>query len=211
MPLLNGQLDLPKCPHCNVDRPGLHQVFNYASHHYDGSNQRFWKVYYCVRCGGLITASSDTEFGLVVEMFPQAIQIADAIPEPAKSYLQQAHDSRHAPAGAVMLAASSIDAMLKNKSYKAGSLKARIDQAATDHLITSEMAKWAHNVRLDANEQRHADEAVPLPDAQDAKHSIDFAIALGEFLYVLPSKVTKGLEESAPKKEKSEVPPSETE
>lgn len=95
-----------------------------------------------------------------------------------------------------MLAASSVDAMLKKKGYKEGVLKSRIDKAAADHLITEGMALWAHNIRLDANEQRHADEATPLPNEEDARHSIEFAIALGEFLYVLPSKVSKGLKES---------------
>ena len=53
--------------------------------------------------------------------------------------------------------------MLKAKNYKDGTLYSRIQQAADDHLITSEMAKWAHQVSLDANEPRHADEAAPLP------------------------------------------------
>ncbi len=52
-----------------------------------------------------------------------------------------------------MLAASSIDAMLKEKGYKVGGLYDRIKQAAKDHLITDEMAAWAHDVRLDANDQ----------------------------------------------------------
>jgi hypothetical protein len=55
-----------------------------------------------------------------------------------------------------MLAASAVDAMLKHKNYTVGSLKDRIDKAAKDHLITSEMAAWAHEIRLDANDERHA-------------------------------------------------------
>jgi Domain of unknown function (DUF4145) len=55
-----------------------------------------------------------------------------------------------------MLAASAVDAMLKHKNYTVGSLKDRIDKAANDHLITSEMAAWAHEIRLDANDERHA-------------------------------------------------------
>ena len=149
-----------------------------------------------------MTAWSHEDNGWAVEVYPKDLQVDDSIPNPANKYLQQALDSLHAPAGAVMLAASAIDAMLKNKSYKEGSLYARINKAAEDHLITPEMAKWAHNVRLDANEQRHADDEVDLPVTEDARRSIDFAIALGEFLFVLPSKVNKGLKESEePKKE----------
>jgi hypothetical protein len=92
-----------------------------------------------------------------------------------------------------MLSASAVDAMLKAKLYKEGSLYSRINKAAENHLITQEMAQWAHSVRLDANDQRHADEEVSLPTSDDAKRSIDFVLALGAFLFVLPSRVKSGL------------------
>lgn len=95
-----------------------------------------------------------------------------------------------------MLASSSIDAMLKNKGYTEGSLYSRINKAAKEHLITEEMSKWAHQVRLDANEQRHADEDFVLPSEGDAKKTIDFTLALAEFLFVLPSKVANGIEDT---------------
>lgn len=79
--------------------------------------------------------------------------------------LSQAIGSQHAPAGAVMLTGSAVDAMLKDKGYKDGTLNAQIDATAKDHLITAEMAAWAHEIRLNANDQRHADESTPLPSA----------------------------------------------
>ena len=196
MPELHTYLDLPKCPHCNVDKPNLTNLYYYESANYDKTLHRHWRVYCCARCGGLVTAWAHEGDGWVVEVFPQEIQVDNAIPNPANKYLQQALDSLHAPAGAVMLAASAIDAMLKKKSYKEGSLYTRINKAADDHLITPEMAQWAHNVRLDANEQRHADDEAELPTEADARRSIDFALALAEFLFVLPSRVNKGLRES---------------
>ena len=84
------------------------------------------------------------------------MKVQDEIPDRPRSYIQQAIDSIHAPAGAVMLAASAVDSMLKIKNYRDGSLYARIEQAVNDHLITQDMATWAHEVRLDANDQRHA-------------------------------------------------------
>lgn len=196
MTKLLAQLELDRCPHCNVNKPSLNRMAGFVTTNNAGSCKRFWRVYSCSRCGGVVTAYSMDDNGEMLKLYPKSIQIDASIPEPAKSYLQQALDSQHAPAGAVMLSASSIDAMLKNKGYKEGNLNSRINKAAADHLITSEMAKWAHNIRLDANEQRHADESVSLPGTDDARRSIDFAIALGEFLFVLPSKVNKGLEES---------------
>ena len=91
-----------------------------------------------------------------------------------------------------MLTSSAVDAMLKDKGHKDGSLSARIEAAAKAHLITEEMAAWAHEIRLDANDQRHADEAASLPSAADAEKAIEFASALAQFLYVLPARVAKG-------------------
>lgn len=101
-----------------------------------------------------------------------------------------------APAGVVVLAASAVDAMLKAKNYKDGSLYARIDKAAQDHEITSDMAAWAHEVRLDANEQRHSDDSAPLPGTEDAARLIEFVRALGTFMFVLPSRIKRGLEDA---------------
>ncbi len=128
----------------------------------------------------------------VSSMWPSAPTISDAIPERAREFLRQATASLHAPAGALMLTASAVDAMLKDKGYKTGVLNGRIKAAATEHLITSEMADWAHEVRLDANEQRHADEDAPLPTQEDAQRSLEFAQALGQFLYVFPAMVAAG-------------------
>ena len=114
------------------------------------------------------------------------------LPPRAKDFLTQAIASVHAPAGAVMLTASSVDAMLKAKGYREGSLYTRIDAAANDHLITEEMSAWAHEIRLDANDQRHADEEAPLPEAADAEKAIEFAKALAQFLFVLPARVERG-------------------
>lgn len=128
----------------------------------------------------------------VSEVYPAPVQVDEALPPTAKEYLTQAINSLHAPAGSVMLCASAVDAMLKAKTYTTGSLYNRINKAATDHLITDGMKEWAHEVRLDANDQRHADEAATLPTTADAQRSIEFAQALGQFLFVLPAQVAKG-------------------
>ena len=90
-----------------------------------------------------------------------------------------------------MLAASAIDAMLKAIGFTKGSLYARIDQAKSDHVITERMAEWAHSIRLSANEPRHADEEFDGATEEDAEQSLEFAKALGEYLFVLPAKVER--------------------
>lgn len=157
-----------------------------------------WNVYLCRRCGGLVLASASSIGGTVQEVYPKLRSVDAAVPDKARKLLEQANESLHAPAGAVMLAASAVDAMLKAKDYKTGSLNARIEKAAKDHLITAEMSTWAHQVRLDANDQRHADESASLPTEADARRCIEFASALATFLFTLPRMVTRGIEESSP-------------
>lgn len=99
-----------------------------------------------------------------------------------------------------MLCASSVDALLKEKGLKAGSLYSRIEQAARNGLITKDMAEWAHEVRLDANDERHADEQAALPTEPEARRCIDFVRALALFRFVLPSMVEQGRKETAQKK-----------
>lgn len=193
MSTLSKQLTLDRCPHCNVDTPSLGQVFLHSTQNHAGQNPRIWGIYQCARCGGLVIAAATQQNGKVKEVYPASRIVDDAIPIKAKAYLEQALSSLHAPAGAIMLAASAVDAMLKEKKYTIGSLYERIDQAAQAKAITDDMAKWAHKVRLDANDQRHADEAAALPTEPEAKMTVDFALALGEFMFVLPARIQKGL------------------
>lgn len=93
-----------------------------------------------------------------------------------------------------MLAASAVDAMLKAKGYSEGSLYTRIRKAAEDHTITPEMAEWAHQVRLEANDVRHADEEELHKTVDQARQTVEFARALGEFMFALPARVRQGLE-----------------
>lgn len=196
MPELGTQLVLPRCPHCSVDQPSLIQTVRFETQDYRGGSQRIWACYCCARCGGVTTASANKGYSTVQQMFPSGIEVDDSLPERAKEYLEQSINSMNAPAGAVMLAASAVDAMLKAKGLTDGSLYKRIKTAAESHLITDEMAEWAHDVRLDANDQRHSDMAAPLPGPEDARRVIDFVQALGLFLFVMPSRVQKGIQDA---------------
>lgn len=190
---LTPNLLLARCPHCRVDKPNLTQNYLIPTTAHDGTNYRNWGIYQCKRCGGIVTAFAIKGSNWVSEVYPGEIAVDDSIPIKAKTFLDQAINSIHAPSGAVMLAASSVDAMLKEKGYKAGKLYGRINNALKDHLITTEMADWAHEVRLDANDERHADDDAELPNENDARKVIDFALALAEFLFVLPSRIERGI------------------
>jgi len=196
MPQLAGNLVLERCPHCSVANPNLSRQHHLETTDHNSENKRTWSIYSCGRCGGIVSAWASTHGKRVQEYFPSSKFISDDIPERPRIYLQQALESIHAPAGAVMLAASAVDAMLKLKNYTNGSLYTRIEKAVEDNLITQDMAQWAHEVRLDANDQRHADEAVNIPTTDDAKRAVDFSTALAEILFALPSRVERGLNET---------------
>lgn len=196
---VDEHLRVERCPFCNVDRPNLAKIWETYTENSEKVNKRFWRFYKCARCGGVVTATAKNPGLYADRIFPFQDAAAKELPKKAHTFLEQAIQSIHAPAGAVMLAASSVDAMLKDKGYTDSSLYKRIEEAATDHLITEAMAKWAHQVRLEANEQRHADEEASLPTEEEAKRSIHFVKALGQFLYVLPTMVEQGIKESKPK------------
>lgn len=192
--ILQGHiLRLDRCPHCSTARPSAPRVWSSITQNVDEQNKKTWAVYVCNSCGNCILCRSGvnplSEIDLIL---PEPRYVSEDIPLHAKEYLSQAISSLHAPAGSVMLSASSVDAMLKSKGYRTGSLYERINKAAEDHLITKEMADWAHEVRLGANGQRHADEDEDLPDGKAAEKCIRFAEALAQFLFVLPAMVERG-------------------
>jgi hypothetical protein len=196
----SNQLTLERCPHCSVAQPHIQRVWIGETTDFKNLNKRVWATYTCNTCGGVVLAVAPAaqQPAEIAHMWPAPQAVAEELPERAKAYLSQAISSIHAPVGAVVTAASAVDAMLKAKGYKDGSLYSRIDAAAKASLITQEMAEWAHEIRLEANDQRHADESAELPTSEDANRVIEFATALGQFLFVLPSRVERGRQSTKP-------------
>ena len=197
------ELPLERCPRCSRHWPTLKvsgQPISTTAQ--DGSNPRMFLVYVCASCGGAILVSTkrDPQRNIInseiEEILPAPVQLSDTIPETARRFLAQAQESLHAPDGAVMLAASAVDALLKAKEYREGSLYARIKKAVDDHVLTPDMGLWAHQVRLEANNPRHADDEEPHASEIAARQSVEFALALANFLFELPTRVTRGLKEA---------------
>jgi hypothetical protein len=128
----------------------------------------------------------------IVEIIPGPKKAHSDIPEPARTFLQQAYQTMHAPDAAVMTAGSAVDSMLKQLGYTEGSVYARINKAVDEHKLTDGMGAWAHEVRLGSNRPRHADGERPHATAAEAKQSVEFAEALGYFLFVLTKQVERG-------------------
>ena len=193
MPALSDNLILSRCPHCAIADPNLRRQHHLDTHDHAGAHLRRWAIYACSSCGGVVSAWAETAGAEIAEHFPAAPRIADTIPGRPRAYLQQALESLHAPAGALLLIASAVDSMLRLKGYVEGSLYARLDKAAAEKLVPGDMPAWAQGVRLDPNDARHADQAAALPSAEDARRAVDFANAMADLLFVLPGRVQRGL------------------
>ena len=195
-----------RCPHCAIAKPGLLNVWSSDGPiaRTDGGKPIHWGCYKCTACGSIVTATgivTGSEF-TIKEIFPSPKFAHQDIPEPARTFLQQAYDTMHAPDAAAVMAGSAVDAMLKARNYDKGSLYDRIDQALTDNLLTQGMADWAHEVRLGSNRPRHADKDNPHVSPAQAAQSVEFAEALGNFLFVLTARIDRGIaaaKQDAPK------------
>jgi Domain of unknown function (DUF4145) len=168
---------------------------------------RRWVVFSTTCCAGLLLAQGsegdNAPHASIETLYPAARSAAAEIPDPARRYLQQALETLHAPDAAAVMAGSAVDAMLKNFGLSKGSVYERIDQAVEQHILTPAMGEWAHEVRLGSNRPRHADTENPHVSPHQAQQSVEFTEALRHFLFVLSSRVKKGIEaakldESAP-------------
>jgi hypothetical protein len=166
-----------------------------------------WIIYQCSTCHDIVaglgqfiashldrSASStlDNNPRVAVKVIPAARAVDDDLPPRAKRYLEQSISSLNAPDGAIMLAGSAVDAMLKICGYVDGSAYSRIEKAVTDHILTPAMKEWAHAVRIESNKPRHADIDEPHATKEMAEQAIEFAEALGEYLFALPSRIERG-------------------
>jgi hypothetical protein len=194
-------LGLKRCPHCSIASP--HFISVWASQgptaRTDGGKNINWASYVCRSCGSIVTCSALLQGNIVTffGLFPDAKAAHEDIPEPARTFLQQAYETLHAPDAAAVMAGSAVDAMLKKHGLEAGSLYSRIDEALAKNLLTKGMADWAHSVRLGSNRPRHADKENPHVSPDEAKQSVEFAEALGNFLFVLTARIDRGIQAAA--------------
>ena len=196
----NRQLScLPRCPHCSVANPQIVLVHNADPVRAgDGSPVTRWSAYRCTSCAGWILAKGTPGAGVnnptIVEVFPDARRAHEDLPEIVRRYIDQAMQTLAAPDASAVMSGSAVDAMLKELGYEKGSVYERIDQAVADHRITEAMGEWAHSVRLGANRPRHADKDAPHLTPEEAIRSLEFAEALGNFLFVLTVRIRRGIE-----------------
>lgn len=200
--MLDRLVGLDSCPHCGVAKPEMAELWkSRCIIPRGGTGYGYnWSSYRCTSCKQVVLAQSilgnDSTRDLL-NVYPSIESVDKELPERARHYLQQAIGSLHAPDGAAMLAGSAVDAMLKKKGLKSGSVYARIDKAVEKHVLTKDMADWAHDVRLGSNRPRHADDDEPHVTPEEARQAVEFVKTLGLVLFVLPNRVaSRGLDKS---------------
>ena len=87
---LKANLELYTCPHCSVAKPLLSQQHQLDTRDHSGLMVRYWRIYKCSHCGGLVTAWSLQYDNQVMHHFPMAQEAQEDLPTRAKAYLQLA-------------------------------------------------------------------------------------------------------------------------
>lgn len=199
---------VPQCPRCNRANPTLVRVIDPQTITFprgDRSDLYFVSIYRCTTCERTVLAESvrGSHTGMPGEipveyLFPTAQTVHPDIPVKPRQFLSDALTSLSAPSASIMASCSAMDAMLKERNIgrtdeagKERSLAKRIKDAVEAGVLTKEMSEWADKVRLDANDQRHADEDAELPTADAATNVFELADALAEILFVIPAKLKK--------------------
>lgn len=204
-------LALERCPHCFTANPTLNrqqaitvQAAKTACVPANPGEYLQWHVYICNSCAGLVAAASVIPGGQIMfspsapaaKVVPDIAKLSTDIPPQAARYLVQARETLSSPSASVITSASAVDAMLKARGYKEGVLFSRIQKAEDEGVLTKDMARWAHDVRLDANDERHAGLDASALTFQDATRCLEFAEALADLLFILPARVKRGLKSS---------------
>jgi hypothetical protein len=190
--------DVTRCPYCGIANPTLERLWQSQQPiaRATPGPTHIWATFRCTSCGGVVLAKGGPNQHVVNPTVVQVILEPKAahedIPEPARTFLQQAFETLHAPDAAAVMAGSAVDSMLKKLGYQEGAVYERIQKAVAEHKLTEGMGAWAHEVRLGSNRPRHADLEKPHVSLDEAKQSVEFAEALGFFLFVLTKRVERG-------------------
>ena len=197
---------LDRCPWCKTATPTLENKGNIKI----DVNSRVWCFYQCSKCLNIVMAlhrlsdRGTIDPGILDHLPKNEFTIDDNIPGRARALIQEAHDTIHSPNASIMVSASALDIMLHEigRPKSEGSLNRRIEIAAEQQQITEAMAQWAHQVRLEANDSRHPDgDGDRVASTDDAEQSLEFVISLAEILFVLPARVQRGIDQTAPQPE----------
>lgn len=208
---LAKQLGINRCPQCGIAHPHITML---VDEQVPQTTISFWLMR-CESCRLCFMMKLDA--GAPKKLWPEPRAVSIDMPERVRKALIDAQGTLPHPSASIVMSARAVDFMLKEKGLKTGKLGKRIQQAAQQGIITSDMKDWADEVRLESNEERHADDHAPEATKQDAERVLGFAESLAEILFELPARLTRirggqkivqvGSAVNAPKVEVSKAPP----
>lgn len=161
------QLD---CPHCGTARVG----FELVNESWLARRGRWHVCAQCNHCVGLVVLNlvsytdqentpsnyytSNPTWFEIEEMYPASVAgIPPHLPEEVGRLFRQGADNVPAnPDAAGTMFRKTLEATLRDKCHAAtGTLFERIDKAAELGVLTSDLARYAHTIRLEGNEAAH--------------------------------------------------------
>jgi hypothetical protein len=194
----NLHLDLENCPQCQVAKPLLTQQWFSPPHLYN--NDQFdggWAVYQCSKCRRVILtcAPGYEEIQLI---WPKQMILPTEIPDRARKALSEAVKIiGAAPSASIIQTQRAVELMLHEKGVTVGKkivFNDKIKEAADKQIIIPAMVDWANEIRWAATDERHLNVDDATPD--DAQQCVEFALALAQNLFVLPARITRGLDKA---------------
>jgi hypothetical protein len=208
-----GNVQLAICPFCYAKNPGLHlihltdielslpQARLLGDQVAEGACQ--WALYSCTSCLLCISVCIAQAWGATgrlrtVLAFPTIVSSHSRLkdtPSSARDYLLEAERIRRdSPRSSILATATAIDHMLKHRGYKTGSLYERINAAVAAQEFPKSIGDWAHEVRLDANDIRHADEHTDPSyySAQRADLLWRLAATISDVWFGIPAEIARG-------------------
>ncbi len=181
---------LPECPHCHSREITFYLLAQTGFHPYVSA----WICANCKRGiyleGHVINHNGNFPFKAFNTCYPAP----DIERAPEFTPEQAAHDFEEAASclrtgnykAASIMARASLEAAVKSLEAKGNNLKEKINDLAARHIITPDLADWAHEIRTIGNNAAH--DGTP-HTKQDAEDIIDFAEMLYIYLFTLPGRI----------------------
>ena len=196
------ELILDRCPYCNIAKPFMAHISSHMIAKEHEVLLHILDIYECSSCHNFIIHKQipkiyfgDTEF--ISLIIPKEKTYDKNIPDKARNDLTAAYETLHQPKASIIMSSRAVETMLQIKGYNDNYLNDKIIAAHGAGILTDDMKKWADEVRLDANKERHAALADNPPSKEDAERTLSFAETIAEILFVIPSKVTRGISASS--------------
>lgn len=190
----SGDIFQNNCPHCQTRSVAFAIEYVRGWWYYlDGDEfepvRREDTLAVCGFCNKTVLAEFGEE-GNFLRVHPSPPEPPENLPETVGRYFEQGVDSlfqNYDAAGAMFRTTLETALKIKFPKTKAINLKDRINKAVEQGNLTSDLAAWAHEIRLGGNDAVHEE---PLSE-EEAQDLCDFTELVLLYLFTLPEKLAR--------------------